>query len=73
MAENLTYVQTHKIFWIDNCSFFRVNSDSLYQLSTERKRRSKRFLMSTLACVINRRDNLLVTQLNDIPAIATWH
>lgn len=33
----------------------------------------KGFLMSTLACVISRRDNLLVTQLNDIPAIATWH
>ncbi|PKK30062.1 hypothetical protein A306_00004548 [Columba livia] len=33
MAENPTYLQTHKIFWIDNCSFFRVNSDSLYQLS----------------------------------------
>lgn len=33
----------------------------------------KGFQMSTLVCVINRRDNLLVTQLKDIPEIATWH
>lgn len=56
MAEKTpTYLQTHEIFWIDNCSFFRVRSGNLLQLSSDRKRKRgevKGFLMSTLACVI---------------------
>lgn len=66
-----TYLQIKKISVTGYFNFFRVSSVHLFQLNTKRKREVKVFLMSALNSVINRRDNLLFTQLIYILARAT--